>query len=62
MVNAADYTAAIAPGSLIAIFGSNLAPATISAASTPLPTALAGASVEVNGQPIPLFFVSAGQI
>ncbi|MCA2963133.1 MAG: fibronectin type III domain-containing protein [Acidobacteriaceae bacterium] len=62
VVNAADYTAAVAPGSLIAIFGANLAPATTSAAATPLPTSLAGASVEVNGQPIPLFFVSAGQI
>lgn len=62
VVNAADYTPAVAPGSLIAVFGSGLAASTASAATVPLPTAIAGTSVEVNGQPIPLFFVSAGQV
>ena len=62
VVNAADYTAAVAPGSLIAVFGSGLAASTSSASVTPLPTSIAGTSVEVNGQPIPLFFVSAGQV
>ena len=62
VVNAADYTAAVAPGSLIAVFGSGLAASTSSASVTPLPTSIAGTSVEINGQPIPLFFVSAGQV
>lgn len=62
VVNAADYTAAVAPGSLIAVFGSGLAASTSSASITPLPTSIAGTSVEVNGQAIPLFFVSAGQV
>ena len=62
VVNAADYTAAVAPGSLIAVFGSGLAASTSSASTTPLPTSIERTSVEVNGQAIPLFFVSAGQI
>lgn len=66
VVNAADYTAKLAPGTIFSIFGSNLAPATQAAASVPLPTSLEGVSVEIvdGGQPVnaPLFFVSAGQI
>ena len=62
VVNAADYTAAVAPGMLIAVFGDSMASKVSSAAGTPLPTALDGTSVEVDGQAIPLFFVSAKQI
>ena len=36
VVNAADYTAAVAPGSLIAIFGANLAPATTTPTESPV--------------------------
>ncbi|MFN0119365.1 MAG: pre-peptidase C-terminal domain-containing protein [Blastocatellia bacterium] len=54
----------IAPESIGAAFGTSLAPANVfaSATSVPLPTALGGASVTVNGVPAGLFFVSAGQI
>jgi uncharacterized protein (TIGR03437 family) len=62
VVNAADYTAAVAPGALIAIFGTGLAGKTVSATGAPLPVVLDGTTVEVNGVAIPLFFVSAGQI
>lgn len=62
VVNAADYTTAVAPGALIAVFGQNLAARTAAAATVPLPVSLEGTSVEVNGQAIPLFFVSSGQI
>jgi uncharacterized protein (TIGR03437 family) len=62
IVNAADYTPAIAPGALIAVFGDSLASKTSTATNTPLPTMLDGSSVEVNGQAIPLFFVSTQQI
>jgi uncharacterized protein (TIGR03437 family) len=62
VVNAADYTPAVAPGMLIAVFGDSMASKVSSAAGTPLPTALDGTSVEVNGQAIPLFFVSPKQI
>src|SRR5947199_9611259 len=65
-VNAADYSRDFAPGAIIAIFGNNLASASAGATSVPLPTSLAGTSVElVNGtsvQSLPLFYVSPAQI
>jgi uncharacterized protein (TIGR03437 family) len=51
----------VAPGSLVSIYGRDLATQTL-AASAPLPTSLAGASVSFNGQPAPLLFVSPDQI
>ncbi len=62
---AADLVAA--PEAIVAGFGSNLAPATVSAASIPLPTELAGVSVRVTdstgqARSAGLFFVSGGQI
>lgn len=67
VVNAASYLPAIRPtgvmpGSITSIFGQNLAPTTLSASGTPLPTVLGGASVTVAGRPAPIFFVSPGQI
>jgi uncharacterized protein (TIGR03437 family) len=62
VVNAASFSAKVAPGSLFSIFGSDLATRREDAASVPLPTSLAGASVTVGGRPAPLVFVSAGQI
>lgn len=62
IVNAASFAQPISPGSIVSLFGSNLAPALLSATSVPLPTELAGTSVTVNGIKAPLFFVSAGQI
>ncbi len=63
VVNGASYAqAAIGPGTIIAIFGTALSRSTLSATTLPLPTSLDGTSVSVNGQPIPLFFVSPGQI
>jgi len=64
VVNSASYSIPVLPGSLISIFGSNLAGVTQSAAAsvTPLPTILGGTSVSVNDVPAPLLFVSPGQI
>ncbi|MBI1352783.1 MAG: hypothetical protein GC160_00445 [Acidobacteria bacterium] len=66
VVNGADFTSELSPGILLSIFGLDLAPATVAAQSAPLPTSLAGACAEalVGGQwtPLPLFFVSPGQI
>ena len=59
---AADFTGPLAPGSLATVFGSNLAPGPASAASVPLPTTLAGTTVRVNGDPVPLTFLNATQI
>ncbi|MEK7406669.1 MAG: ThuA domain-containing protein [Acidobacteriota bacterium] len=54
---------AVAPGSLVSIFGEGLTSgSTMQAAAWPLPVKLAGTSVEVNGALIPLLYVSPGQI
>jgi len=53
---------AIAPGSLISIFGSGLAPATYYASNTPLPLSIGDVSVTVNGMSAPVLFVSPHQI
>jgi uncharacterized protein (TIGR03437 family) len=68
VVNGASFVAAgttggaVAPGSIVSIFGTNLAPAEAAAQKTPLPDALNGVSVTFNGVPAPLFFVAPGQI
>ncbi len=67
-VNAASYApaqssnGAVSPGSIVAIFGSNLATASASATSIPLATTLAGTTVTMNGTPVPLYYVSNGQV
>ena len=63
VVNAANYRAGfIAPDSIVAAFGTNLAARTETAQALPLPLTLAGTSVTVNGVSAPLFFVSPNQI
>lgn len=54
---------AVAPGGIVALFGEQLTtgPAA-SAASLPLKTTLGGATVFVNDQPAPVYYVAAGQI
>src|SRR5580704_5513138 len=56
-------TTTIAPGSLISIFGTNLASGLSIASSATLSTALGDVdSVMINGTPAPLQFVAGGQI
>src|ERR1017187_2694756 len=63
VVNAAGFQAPVAPGSVISIFGTNLANTTMPASLTPLPTTLGGVSAVVNGSlKVPLFYVSPTQI
>jgi uncharacterized protein (TIGR03437 family) len=65
VVNGASFAPApspVAPGSIISLFGLNLAFAESTASEIPLPTELGGASVKVNGSAIPLYFVSPTQI
>ncbi len=65
--SAAAPISVVAPASLGSIFGANLASTTRQAASQPLPLSLGGVSVTVqdatgNSVPVPLLFVSPGQI
>jgi uncharacterized protein (TIGR03437 family) len=62
VLNAASYTATVAPGGWIAIFGTKLAPSTATAQSLPLQNTLGGVTVTVGGAAAPLLFVSATQI
>lgn len=67
VLNAADNTREIAPGTMVAIFGQRLATRTLAAAKVPLPTDLDGTTVEIaeGTKPVvraPLYFVSTGQI
>ncbi len=67
-VSAASYNGArLAPESIAALFGAGLSTGTEAAAAVPLPTTLAGTSVQVRDsagveRQAPLFFVSPGQI
>jgi uncharacterized protein (TIGR03437 family) len=63
VVDAAGYgTGAVAPGAIVALFGSGLAYAEEAASGMPLPLTLLDTSVTVNGVPAPLYFVSPSQI
>ena len=56
--NAASFRSVYAPGMLMSVFGSQLAPATLNATSLPLPQEMAGVSVTINELPAPLMYVS----
>jgi uncharacterized protein (TIGR03437 family) len=62
LTNAASYEQAFAPGMIVSAFGSGLAPSTQAAAAVPLPPAMAGVSVTVNGVAAPLYYVSPTQL
>jgi uncharacterized protein (TIGR03437 family) len=67
-VSAASFSAAaVAPESIIAAFGADLATRTLAAPTLPLPTVLAGTRVMVKDgagaeRAAPIFFVSTGQV
>jgi uncharacterized protein (TIGR03437 family) len=63
VVNAASLQQGpVAPGSLISLYGMNLAPAAMSAASGVFSTSLNGVTLSINGIVAPLQFVGPGQI
>jgi uncharacterized protein (TIGR03437 family) len=62
VVNGASFTAGLAPGGIVTIFGTGLAGETTQSSTVPLPSAISGTSVTVNGAPLPLFFASPTQI
>lgn len=59
---ATDLNSGISPGSIVTIFGSNLANGFRTASNLPLPTSLLDTSVTFNGIPAPLIAVSGAQI
>lgn len=62
VVNSGDSTSAVAPGSLVSIFGSDLSPINQATQQMPAPTALGESCLTVNGIPVPVIFVSPSQI
>ncbi|MGC9951489.1 MAG: choice-of-anchor tandem repeat GloVer-containing protein [Bryobacteraceae bacterium] len=63
VVNAASYTAPVAPGSIASIFGNFLLSSPLGATQSPLPDDLSGLSLQFGGETgAPLFFVSGGQV
>jgi uncharacterized protein (TIGR03437 family) len=62
VVNAADRSTNVAPGSLISVLGQNLSPVNVATSQIPLPTALANSCLTVNGELVPMILVSPTQI
>jgi len=64
VVNGASFAKgdAVAPGSIVSVFGSNFAAAAAGATSVPLPTSLSGVSMTIGGLPAPLFYANGGQV
>lgn len=62
VVSAADGSQPVAPGGLISVYGQQMSPVSMATSQIPLPTALAGSCLSVNGVPVPLLFVSSQQI
>lgn len=60
--NGASFGPAFAPGMILSVFGTQLAPSVQVASSLPLPLTMRGVSATVNGVPAPLYFVSSGQL
>ncbi len=65
VVNAASsapFTAGIAPGELITLYGTNLAASTAVAPVIPFPTTLGNVQVTINGVAAPIYYVAQNQI
>ncbi len=64
VVNGASFASgeALAPGSIVLVFGLNLASGLSFASQVPLETTLGGATMNIGGVEVPLFFTSDGQI
>ena len=63
IVNSGGYqTSGVAPGSIVSVFGVNLAADTQVATADPLPEVLGGSRLLINGLPVPLLYASPTQI
>jgi uncharacterized protein (TIGR03437 family) len=58
----ASYRQIFAPGQILTIWGTQLAPSAASASTLPLPASLSGVSVTMNGVPAPLYYASSTQL
>jgi len=58
----ASASAPVSPGSLVDIYGTNLAAAPVTTPGLPLGTTLGNVQVTVNGTLAPLYYVSPGQV
>jgi uncharacterized protein (TIGR03437 family) len=62
VTNAGSYRQVYAPGMILAVFGSQLAPSPASASGVPFPLTMAGTSATLNGEAVPLWYVSPAQM
>ncbi len=62
VVSAASGLAGTPPGSDFSVYGSGLAAASAQPNNVPLPTTVLTTTVTVNGEAVPLFYVSSGQV
>jgi uncharacterized protein (TIGR03437 family) len=62
VVSAADLKSPAAPGGLMAVLGTNLSGTNQATTEVPLPTIINDSCLTVNGQPVHMMFVSAGQV
>lgn len=62
LANGASFRQGFAPGAVLTIFGSSLAPGIFSASAVPLPAQLGGVSVSINGATAPLYYASPSQL
>jgi len=63
--SSAPFTAGIAPGELLTIYGSNLAPASSApyiVGPSPFVTSVDNVQVSIGGLPAPIYYVSPGQV
>jgi hypothetical protein len=62
VLNGDNFSSVVAAGSLVSVFGRNLATRPETYSTSPLPSQMGGISVSVNGRPAPLLYVSPTQI
>jgi len=60
--NAISFTPGVSPGTIVAVYGSQLSGVTQAAATLPLGFSISGTTATVNGWPAPLFYVSPTQL
>ena len=62
VVSAADGASSVASGGLMSVLGTNLSATSLATSAIPLPTVLNDSCLIVNGQPVPLLYVSPAQV